>query len=199
MKGLYLKGNLIHATDPITPDQPAPLPALSSRLFPKVIGLIVWAVTVYGTSTIHQIESLNCTSICGPWGCGPTLSALLGYHLFSFVLIAPPLVGICSILPPKVGSRLANALFFGGLIGAVGLFAWSSFDWYLEGSQTEYSIRRGLFSLVTATDIPLIQVTISGLISMFLMNWRVKSTRTDRFESSTTSDPLNETAEQATI
>ncbi len=164
-----------------------------------VVGMAVWGTAIWGTSLVQKVQALNIHNICGPWGCASPLGALLGYHLFWFALLGPMLVSACLLLPKGKGSLLANLLFWGGLFGAIGLVVWASTQWLMDGLESQYAIRRGLFVLATSTDIPLLQVCLSGLVAKLVMPRRLKSQRTDRFDPTSTTDPLNETAEQATI
>lgn len=177
----------------------SPQPSQLERLVLIVVGMAVWGTVIWGTSLVQNVQALNVHSICGPWGCAPPVGAMLGVHLFWIALLGPILVGACLLLPKGKGSLLANCLFWGGLLGAIGLVFWASTEWLMDGLESQYAIRRGLFVLATSTDIPLLQVSLSGFVAKLVMPRRPKSQRTDRFEPTSTTDPLNETAKQATI
>ena len=72
-----------------------------------VIGLLVWGAALFGILQIGLASGsgLHEHSICGPWGCGPPTSALLGWHGF-WLLLAGPLVGIAIYAWPA--RRLRN-------------------------------------------------------------------------------------------
>ena len=64
-----------------------------ASLFSVRTGLLfgAWVFALLGTLQVHRWEGLlGGHAICGPWGCGPFLSALIGYHGFWLILLLLP-------------------------------------------------------------------------------------------------------------
>ncbi len=141
-----------------------------------ILALSVWSVALFGVLQVGLASGhgLHEHSICGPWGCGPPTSALVGWHGF-WLLLAGPLVGMAVYSWPARRLRnLGLALFSAGLLFLVGVAVWEVATWLPKISPGEptYVIRRYLFSVVTMTDVPTIPVTFSGLA--LLISWRLK-------------------------
>ncbi|MEM9353961.1 MAG: hypothetical protein AAGA92_13185 [Planctomycetota bacterium] len=44
--------------------------------------LVAWGASLYGVLQMHYLHTGFGHSVCGPWGCGPSGEALVGYHGF---------------------------------------------------------------------------------------------------------------------
>ncbi|MBP86470.1 MAG: hypothetical protein CMJ64_07120 [Planctomycetaceae bacterium] len=92
------------------------------------IGLSAWAAALFGVLQIglalgHGVDE---HSFCGPWGCGPPTSALIGWHGF-WLLLAGPLVGLA--MYAWSARRLRNvgiALFATGFAVLIGVGIWEA-------------------------------------------------------------------------
>lgn len=173
--------------------------SMLKRIFFQGLGLAIWGAAVYGTSLIHLIKLPGEHTICGPWGCAAEPSALLGYHLFLLVLIAPALVvGCCAVSQPR-GRQIARWSFLGGLIGILGFVIWGAGNWIIEGNGAEYAMQRGLFVLVTTPDLPLMQLSLSGVIAMIILRAMRKMAPNHIKMGREQVDPLNRDGGEATI
>jgi hypothetical protein len=137
---------------------------------PILLGIvsIVWVGTLYGLLSVHQISADLGHDICGPWGCGPPLQALVGWHGFCLVAAAFP-VGIAVTHWPK--RRLWGigvGVFSAGLIGVLVIFGLScvSASQAVSSGQPPYLIQRFGFNLATFLDVPLVQMVLAGGVMM---------------------------------
>jgi hypothetical protein len=128
---------------------------------------MVWAGSLLAALSIRDLPGDWGHSICGAWGCGPPLQALLAYHLAWLVVLAPPAaVLVHSALVPAHILRRSGALlcvvavFFVAAVVIYQRVAWwpSASEW-----QRGFFWHRCGFVLATAIDIPVAQVLLLGL------------------------------------
>jgi hypothetical protein len=129
----------------------------------------VWVAALYGLLSLHRVSAELGHDICGPWGCGPPLQALLGWHGFCLVAASLP-VGIAVTHWPKprlwwTGIGLSSA----GTIGVLAIFAVAcvSASQAVSSGQPAYLIQRCLFDLATFLDVPLVPMILAGGVMMF--------------------------------
>jgi hypothetical protein len=117
-------------------------------------------------------------SVCGPWGCGAPLPALLACHGFWAILLAPPTVLAVHYLPTKLARRLGVGLIAAAVSAMVAIAAWEAAHWLPQvlPSQRHFFVERCLFSLVTLTDAPIMQVLVAGLCLCFARRRAAAST-----------------------
>ncbi len=135
---------------------------------PRVLGLVVWAGMLYAALAIANLKSDWGHAICGAWGCGPPLQAIVGCHLAWCVLLGAVvlLVGRNSALPSRTKRWLGWSLVGVSIVGILAIVIFQRFTWWAEASewQQQFFWHRCGFSVITATDIPLIQLFLCGLI-----------------------------------
>lgn len=137
-----------------------------NSLLLKVVGLLAWGVALYGVLQIgHGTEHAGHThSICGAWGCGPPVSALVGWHGFWLVLVTPLVGTLIHSWPARTLRTVGLLLLACGLMTVVGIAIWNAMTWLplMSGDQPTYFVQRVLFSVVTLTDLPVIPTTMAG-------------------------------------
>ncbi|MBI2477933.1 MAG: hypothetical protein HYV60_04595, partial [Planctomycetia bacterium] len=127
----------------------------------------VWSAALFAVLQIGIADDHggHTHSICGPWGCGSPIAALVGWHGFWLLLVAP-VVGLL------IRSWPAYQLWIGGLVllasgtaTLVGIATWEAVTWLplVRGDQQTYFVQRFLFSVITMTDLPVIPVTLAGI------------------------------------
>ena len=129
---------------------------------------VVWAGGVYGVLNIGAISGhgVDARGICGPWGCGPPISALVAWHGFCS-LLALPVVGVLVWQWPARRIKVAALAL---LVLAIGLFVtiavWEAVTWLpkIDEGQPTYFMQRCLFSVATWVDVPVIPVTFTGIV-----------------------------------
>ena len=75
-----------------------------NSLFKTMLMLLLWEAGLYAVLNVRQVESLNVHAICGTWGCGPPLSALISWHGFWLLLVAP-IVGLSVAWAKHLGAN----------------------------------------------------------------------------------------------
>lgn len=144
--------------------------ATRPRTLAKVAaGLLVWATCLFGVLQFGPSvgQGLHMHGLCGPWGCAPPVSALITWHGFWLVLVAPLMVLIALSWSPEVLRRVGLVLALFGILGVAGIGvreAVNSLRSLGEGEPT-YFVRRFLFSIVTLVDVPLITITLAGFVA----------------------------------
>jgi hypothetical protein len=138
--------------------------------------LAVWLVAAFGVLQIERIPGEYGHALCGVWGCYPPLQALLAMHLFWTVLLIPLLVWILCSWSPR-GRWWAAMLFLTtGLVGIGMVLFQKTVVWALSVPPEfrQYLLQRFIFSLLTLSDWPLLQLTIVGLICRLSVSRRRK-------------------------
>lgn len=128
-----------------------------------LLSIPIWIAALFGSVQIYRLDLNLGHSICGAWGCGPPVEALIGYHSFWLVLIVPIATLTGLVLPVRFQRYLGWALLVGGLLAAATYVVRDGL-WYHEKSGSwEHVTQRAWFALVTGVDHPMFQVAIAGL------------------------------------
>ncbi len=135
--------------------------------FRTIFLFAAWAVALFGSLQVHRWEDLLGHAICGPWGCGPPLSALIGYHGYWFLLLLLPAWLLKHQLAADTSRRIGAGLFLVATIGIALLLAVDGWQAWQRESLRPYLVQRMLFRLATFVDFPLVQL---GLIGLWLRN-----------------------------
>lgn len=128
------------------------------------LGLVVWVCAAGGALQIADIPGEFGGSLCGVWGCYPPLQALAAMHLFWCVVMAPvvwALVWSCPLHLRRIGVGLAA----GAAVVAFVMVGWDLAGW-LRWTSEEYRPfwhKRAAYTLLTASDVPLLQTFLAGL------------------------------------
>ena len=123
-----------------------------------------WTVALYGTLQIARLNGPWDHAICGPWGCGPPLSALVACHAFWAVLIGGTVVVVRRYWSGSTLAIVGRLLAVGGLIGLATLAIWEAVHGSPagEGILRPYLVQRYLFVLLTSIDTPIVELTVAG-------------------------------------
>jgi peroxiredoxin len=132
---------------------------------------LAWRLGLWGLASwlilrLHDAPFAGEHSICGPWGCGPTISALLAAHGFWLITLVPLAYWARSTLSAShaiVLGRILSGLSAGGIasVAAWELTHWPTTD---HPGLRAYAVQHGLFALATLVEVPLTQGMIAGLI-----------------------------------
>lgn len=138
-----------------------------NSLLLKVVSFLVWGVALYEVLQFGQgAEHAGHThGICGPWGCGPPIAALVGWHGFWLVLAAPLVGALIRSWSVRRLRAVGLLLLACGIIALVGIAIWEAMTWLprIAAGQPAYFVQRWLFSVVTLTDVPLIPIALAGI------------------------------------
>lgn len=131
--------------------------------------LAVWAAGLFGVLQVHLLEGWFGHAICGPWGCGPPESALIGYHGFWLLLMVLPTWWLKHTWASASLQRLGTGLLLVAAVGIVLLLAVDGWQTWQREAMRPYMVQRSFFRLATFIDFPLVQF---GLIGLWLRNWQ---------------------------
>lgn len=150
----------------------------------ELVGLpILWAAIIYAATQMQSVGG-DKHSLCGPWGCGPSIGALLTLHLGWLALLAPPLIYFPLRLQVsrKAVIRLTWLLVLVGTIGLLTIVAWQWLVWLPNAREwtRPYIWQRCGFAIATAVDFPLVQLILIGVVL------RLSATCSSLFPSQTT-------------
>lgn len=127
---------------------------------------LTWTAGLYGVLQLQylRVESLETHGVCGPWGCGPPIAALVACHAFWLALILPGAILASNFLSLKMISRLGFGLISFGLCGLVAVASWEAATWLPQASswQRQFVVQRFIFAIVTTVDAPLLQSLVVG-------------------------------------
>jgi len=129
----------------------------------KPLWLAIWVAAMYGSLQLFHVEVSFGHSICGPWGCGPTVTALLGYHTFWLLLIVPPAMVASSFLSAERAIRIGKFCAIAGFTALAWVVIADVVSFWQSAHRSEYLLQRGLFRIATFVDFPLVQIGLAGL------------------------------------
>jgi hypothetical protein len=138
-------------------------------LMQVLVGSILWVVAAGGALFVADIPGEFGESLCGVWGCFPPVQALAAMHLFWFVALTPVVWAIVRFRPQNLcwvgGLLIVLALGVGLVVLGRDLSVW--LEWASEEYQALWP-KRALYTLVTLSDVPLIQGLSAGLACVAL-------------------------------
>ena len=149
-----------------------------------------WTAALFGALSLSRLPDrvFGEHSVCGPWGCGAPLPALVACHGFWLVLFAPATIYAARRLRPHNVWRLGAGLVSLGLLGLLAVAVWQAMAWWpnVDKSLHRYAIERYLFVLATLVDVPVLETFAAGV-----MLWRAGISR-GPMELTTSSPPLEQ-------
>ncbi len=129
----------------------------------------IWALSLYGTLQAGHWKLGQEHTLCGPWGCGPEVPALVAYHGFWTVLLLPVAVLVAQVWRDRLRVSVGLWLAVLGILLLLGIVGSEAISWLATApaAMRNYVIQRCLFRLVTMPDLPLLQVTAAGAILLW--------------------------------
>jgi len=134
----------------------------SSRLLSwrNLLLLTAWVLAAFGTLQVHRLEDVLGHAICGPWGCGPPVSALVGYHGFWLLLLLPLGWLMKSRLTGARAQQLGTWLCVAAVAGIIALLVAEGWN---NRAAHQYLLQWCFFRIATFVDFPLMQLGLLGL------------------------------------
>ena len=145
---------------------------MSASVWCWASGLVAWSAALIGTLSIANLRGDWRHGICGPWGCGPPLQALVACHAAWIVVLLPPTLLLHRKLSPDVCRKTGWIVFGLGLTGLIALGLSESLSWlsHADEWQRRYLPQRIGFKLVTLVDVPLVQLVAVG-VALLVRGW----------------------------
>jgi hypothetical protein len=139
-------------------------------------GIVIWTAAIWAALKIAMVQTPWDHALCGVWGCGPTLPAVLSCHLAWLIAIVPLAMMGRSILPSHWCWRLGVATSVLVVAVVLGVVAREAATWLPEVTEwhRRYFAQRCLFVIATWVDVPVIQL---GLVGLFWWTARSESRR----------------------
>lgn len=138
---------------------------MSASVWRWASGLVAWAATLVTTLSIANAPGHWGHGICGPWGCGPPLQALVACHAAWIVVLLPPTLLMRRKLSPGVRWKTGWIVLGFGMAGLIALGLSESLSWlsHADEWQRRYLPQRIGFVLLTLVDLPLLQLVAIGV------------------------------------
>ena len=135
-----------------------------------LMGIVAWAGALWATLQIANLHTSWDHAICGVWGCGPSLSALVSCHLAWLVVLTPLALVGRAVVPARWQRPIGVTTFVLAVALVMGVVAREAVDWLptVDASARQYFAQRCLFVIATWIDFPVVEL---GLLS--LLWWRV--------------------------
>ncbi len=133
------------------------------------LGLLtsIWAALLWGALSIRNLPGDWGHFLCGTWGCGPPLQALLACHLSWLLVLLAPVAAIARSpgIHSRTKIRLGVGVALAGFIGLSGVVVHESVSWLPHAGewQHRYFWHRCGFVIATAVDFPAIQALVCGI------------------------------------
>jgi hypothetical protein len=151
---------------------------VSKHTFRFAMGLAAWSAILVATLSIAQWPYDWGHAICGPWGCGPPMQALVSCHLSWFVVLVPAV-----ILLQRSGQfsnqslrRLGTTLCLASITVLISIVAFERLTWWpmIGESHRAYFWHRCGFEIATMVDVPTLQLFATGAyLRLFARNTMV--------------------------
>lgn len=143
----------------------------------RCAGLVFWGLGLSATLSIANRQGDWGHSVCGVWGCGPPLQALVACHVSWLVVLSPIMAGIRGYASAQTARRVAASGIIVALLGALGFVLYEYWTWYVPASEWLRSFfwRRVGFVILTTVEVPLLE--FAGLSAILFL---IASTRLPR-------------------
>ena len=131
-------------------------------------------------------------SLCGVWGCFPPAQALASLHLLWLFALAPPAVALALRRPGVVAGRGGAGLVLFGVLSVACVVGGGLTSWGYSPSEPEFrrhAARRAGYSLATRTDVPAIQLCVTGIAVLIAARRRSGTERPEQADTRPPTDP----------
>jgi len=127
----------------------------------------MWGLTLWGVLQLSNAPVLHSHSVCGVWGCGPPTNALLACHLGWLVFLLPvlPLTRSFGQQFPWTSRAVLSSFIVLSVFGVLAVGLNDLIFWYPVASEAArgYFMRRWAFSMITQTDVPMLELFAVGI------------------------------------
>ena len=150
----------------------------------NMVWIGAWTGAIWGVLQFAQVRTSWDHAVCGPWGCGPTATALVSCQTAWFMVLLPVCVAGHRWLSGDRQWQLGLVLVALATATIVGVVMREAATWLPAASdyQRPYFIQRCLFAVVTWTDLPILQMGVLGAIWLFTASHTQRRTSTGHTE-----------------
>jgi peroxiredoxin len=140
--------------------------ALSLTVIRTACWLGLWGAATWCILSLHDTPIAGEHSICGPWGCGPTIPALLSTHGFWLMVAIPGSLWAGKWMTSRTSVAVGWVCLALGMSGVARVSLGELMNWRgaTHPEARSYTTQRVLFALATTVEVPLIPGIIAGLI-----------------------------------
>ena len=147
----------------------------------QLMWIVAWFGAVVASVGIGLIPGdYTGESFCGVWGCFPPVQALAALLLLWLLGLVPPAAALTRRWPGTVARRVGAVILVFGLLAVAWVVTAGLTRWGQSPSDPRYAaraVRRAGYSLATRTDVPAIQLGLTGLFVMYAARRRPGSQR----------------------
>ena len=147
-----------------------------SRILKLLLLVPAWLFCAWGSLLLHTMDLNLGHSICGPWGCGPPVEALLGFHAFSLTMLVPLVVGAGFYFSPTTSRKMGMGIAVLGVLLVGATAGRATYNHWVSSGSAEYLIQKFFFSIATNVDVPMLQIVAAGCGLMWLGRRQVATT-----------------------
>ena len=147
---------------------------MSPTLAKTCAWLIVWGLTLTGTLSIANWPGDWGHSVCGAWGCGPPLQALVACHVAWLVVLIPPALITRRFVTTRTLRLAAASMLLFAITGALVIATHQYLTWLALASewQRPFYYQRVGFVILTMIEMPILE--LAGLSTLILL-WSIVS------------------------
>lgn len=131
-----------------------------------VVGAVAWAILLWSALQMAHVHTSWDHALCGVWGCGPTLPAVLSCHAAWLIVLTPVALVGRSLVPPRWARSIGLAVSVLVLALLLGIISRESTTWLQQApvGYRHYFAQRCLFVIATWVDVPLVELGLVGLL-----------------------------------
>jgi hypothetical protein len=143
---------------------------MSSATIRTCVCLAIWGGTLAATLAIANQPGDWGHSVCGIWGCGPPLQALVGCHASWLVVLVPVGLLLRSKTSPATFRIVTISSLFIALAGVVSVSVYETCTWFTTVGDTvkAYLGHRIVFVLLTTIELPILELLGLSSVAMFI-------------------------------
>ena len=147
---------------------------MSPTLAKTCAWLMVWGLTLTGTLSISNWPGDWGHSVCGAWGCGPPLQALVACHVAWLVVLIPPAFIARRFVTPKTLKLAAAATLLFAITCVLVIATHQYLTWLAQSSewQRPFYCHRVGFVVLTTVELPILE--LAGVSTVILL-WSMES------------------------
>ncbi len=137
-----------------------------SSMVRLTMALFAWAGVLWGVLQLAHVETDWDHTVCGPWGCGPPIAALVSAHLARLVVLLPAGMAGRQWVSNEGLRATGLALFVVAVAAIVGMIVREATTWQpsVGPEQRGYFVQRCLFVIGTSIDLPVVQLLLLGTL-----------------------------------